>query len=279
EARRGAGGGAELVRGAARPNLRRVRGDRARGGVGGRVRVYRVGPGRSRRRAGRRRGAWGDEGRGVREGRRQRVHGRRRVRAGFRGEHPRRGGRSALLRHRDQPRRAHGEPARARGAHEHALPVHHQALVRRRRGPEPADPVRGGHGDVPRGHGGGVRREPVRGLSAVQEVGGRLFLHPASRRPPRGRRHLLRPCRRRFPRGAEARAVDGGSVPGRVRPDRAATDGAALDRGGQGAAARMARALRGVQPAVRPGNAVRVEDGRQCRRHPDEPAAGGDVGL
>jgi coproporphyrinogen III oxidase len=40
--------------------------------------------------------------------------------------HPRRRGRPELLRHRHQPRRAHGQPARPRGAHEHPLPDHHR---------------------------------------------------------------------------------------------------------------------------------------------------------
>jgi coproporphyrinogen III oxidase len=57
----------------------------------------------------------------------------------FRQDDPRRGRGSRLLRHRHQPGRAHGQPACAGGAYEHALPVHHQALVRRRRGPQPAD--------------------------------------------------------------------------------------------------------------------------------------------
>ena len=59
---------------------------------------------------------------------------------GIRAEHPRRRGRPELLRHRDQPRRAHGQPARSRGPHEHPLPDHDQALVRRRRRPQPAIP-------------------------------------------------------------------------------------------------------------------------------------------
>jgi coproporphyrinogen III oxidase len=51
----------------------------------------------------------------------------------------------ASLRHRDQPGRAHGQPARARGAYEHALPDHDQALVRRRRRSQPAAADRGGY--------------------------------------------------------------------------------------------------------------------------------------
>ena len=59
----------------------------------------------------------------------------------FAASDPRRRRRPALLRHRHQPGRAHGQPARARGAHEHALPDHDQALVRRRRRPQPGDPL------------------------------------------------------------------------------------------------------------------------------------------
>ena len=54
---------------------------------------------------------------------------------------PRRRGRPELLRHRHQPRRPHGQPACPRGAHEHALPDHDEALVRRRRRPQPGDPL------------------------------------------------------------------------------------------------------------------------------------------
>ena len=50
-------------------------------------------------------------------------------------------------------------------------------------------------------------------------------------------------------------------------------------RHGQAHPARMARALRRVQSRLRPGHAVRPEDRRECRCHPDEPAPAGRVGL
>jgi coproporphyrinogen III oxidase len=53
----------------------------------------------------------------------------------------RRGGGPALLRHRHQPGRAHGQSARAGRAHEHAVPGDDQALVRRRRRSQPAPPL------------------------------------------------------------------------------------------------------------------------------------------
>ena len=46
----------------------------------------------------------------------------------------RRGG-PELLRHRHQPGRSHGQPARPRGPYEHAVPDDDSALVRRWRGP------------------------------------------------------------------------------------------------------------------------------------------------
>ena len=59
----------------------------------------------------------------------------------------------------------------------------------------------------------------------------------------------------------------------------AAADGDAVRRGGPGPAARMARPLCRVQPDLRPRHPVRAEDRRQCRRHPDEPAAAGDLDM
>ena len=76
-------------------------------------------------------------GQGVREGRGQRLDRRRPVLARIREEHPGRRGRPELLRDRNQPRRAHGQPARPRRPHEHPLPDHDEALVRRRRRPQP----------------------------------------------------------------------------------------------------------------------------------------------
>ena len=57
--------------------------------------------------------------------------------------------RRALQRLRDLARRAHGQSLRAGGAHEPALPRHQPRLVRRRLGPHPDFPVRGGHGRLP----------------------------------------------------------------------------------------------------------------------------------
>src|SRR6185369_15918371 len=67
--RRPATGGARLVRSPARPDLRGVRGDRARGRVRCVLRLHAVGAHRSERRTGRRRGARPNDRRGVREGR------------------------------------------------------------------------------------------------------------------------------------------------------------------------------------------------------------------
>src|SRR5690606_22588653 len=51
------------------------------------------------------------------------------------------------------------------------------------------------------------------------------------------------------------------------------------DGGGKGSPARMAGPLRRVQPRLRPRHPVRPQDRRQYRRHPDEPAARGEVEL
>ena len=59
----------------------------------------------------------------------------------IRADDPRRGRGPALLRDRHQPGRAYGQSARAGRPYEHALPVHAQALVRRRRRPQSADPL------------------------------------------------------------------------------------------------------------------------------------------
>ena len=81
-----------------------------------------------------------------------------------------------LLRHRHQPGRPHGQPARARGAHEHPLPDDHQALVRRRRGSQPGDPLSGGHRRLPRPAARRLRGARSDLLSALLEMGGGLFL-------------------------------------------------------------------------------------------------------
>ena len=77
---------------------------------------------RGRRLARRRRRARADDRQGVREGRGQRLDRRRQLLARIRRVDPRRRGRPALLRHRDQPGRAHGQSARPRGPYEHPLP-------------------------------------------------------------------------------------------------------------------------------------------------------------
>ena len=120
-----------VVRGAARPDLRRLRGDRGRAGR----RAVRRPAARPLRAQGdaaggrggrRRRGDGGDaRGAGLREGGGQRLDGLRAARRagaaepdGAQGD-PRARRRSAVLGERDQPRRAHALAADPGGAHEH----------------------------------------------------------------------------------------------------------------------------------------------------------------
>ena len=262
----------------ARPHLRRVRGDRARGRLRRRLRLHAVGAHRRQRRAGRRRRPRPDDRQGVREGRGQRLDRRRPASAPeFAKSDPRRRGRPELLRHRHQPRRAHGQPARPRGPHEHPLPDHDEALVRRRRRPQPGDPLRRGHRGLPRPPARRLRRPRPDLLSALFQMGRRIFLASPPRRRARRRRHLLRPSRRPFRRPFRLHPRRRRSVPRHLPAARPQADGHALHRRGHGAPARLPRPLRRVQPALRPRHPVRPQDRRQHRRHPDEPAAAGEV--
>ena len=191
-----------------------------------------------------------------------------------------------LLRHRDQPGRAHGQSARPRRPHEHALPA-----SRRSAGSAAARIS--------------IRRSPMRRIRPTSTPG---CAPPAPR--------TTRPITARFSKWAEDyffiphRGVHRGvggifydhlecAAPGhgatfeenfaftrdvgeafldvfpRLVRRRMATP---FDRGGPGDAARMARPLCRVQPDLRPRHPVRPQDRRQCRRDPDEPAAAGDLG-
>jgi hypothetical protein len=119
----------------------------------------------------------------------------------------------------------------------------------------------------------------MKALPAVQGVGRDLFLHPAPEGQPRRRRHLLRSSGRRFRDQLRLHAGRWRGVSRCVSADRATADEYAVRCCRRSADARMAGALCGVQPGVRPRHAVRAEDGRQHRRDPDEPAAARDVVL
>ena len=197
-ARRPATGRARLVRIAARPDLRRIRGDRARSRQRRALRLYRPGTATIPTAA-----PGGGGVRGVMKGKVfekvgvnvSTVGGA--LQRGIRQHHPRRRGGPALLRHRHQPGRAHGQSARARGAYEHA------ASWRRPSAGSAAAPTSTRRSPMTR-----TRPISTRALRAacaahdptyyraLQQMGGGLFLHPASRRPARRRRHLLRSSRR-----------------------------------------------------------------------------------
>src|SRR5262249_46862848 len=105
-----------------------------------------------------------------------------------------------------------------------------------------------------------------------------LLGRPPRRGPGRGG-HLLR----------EHRAATGGGV--RLRPglraglssglpaDRPAATGAALDAGAEALAATAPWTVRGVQPGLRPGHALRPADEGAGGEHPRLDASGGSVGV
>src|SRR3546814_120696 len=142
-----------------------------------------------------------------------------------------------------------------------------------------SDPLCGGYRRFPRRDEGRVRRARFRSLSTLQEVGGRVFLHPPPQGAARRRRHLLRSSRRGFRRKFRLHQSRGARLSRYLPRDRAPPHGAGVDRRGQGAPARMARALRRIQPRLRSRHAVRAQDRRQYRRDPDEPAPARDMGL
>ncbi|CAA9527437.1 MAG: Coproporphyrinogen III oxidase, aerobic, partial [uncultured Sphingomonas sp.] len=270
--RRTAASRPHLVRGSARPHLRRIRSDRTGGGVGRRLHLHPLGAHGRVGRARRRRRARSADGSGVREGRGQRLHRRRPLLARVRAFHPRRRGGPALLCHRHQPGGAHGQSARARRPHEHPLLDDDPALVRRRRGPQSRDPLPGGHRRLSRGAQARLRPARPRALPPLRQVGGGLFLAaPPGRRAGR-RRHLLRPAGGRVRRQFRLHPGGRGSLPGGVPAARAAPHGPAVRRSRPRPPARVPRPLRRVQPPLRPRHAVRAQDRRQRRRHPDEPA-------
>ena len=196
------GAGARLVRDAARPHLRqpsrrsRTSCRRPAPRPAPRpLRAHRLGPARGRRRR-----HVGDARAGLREGRRQRLDRLRRIQPGVPPADPRRRGRPALLRHRHLAGRAPAQPARAGGAHEHALHRHHQRLVRRRRRPDAHVPRQrrgqGGRGDLPRRLQGRLRQARPDLLPALQAMVRRILLPAPPQRAARPRRHLLRLARR-----------------------------------------------------------------------------------
>ena len=98
---------------------------------------------------------------------------------------------------------------------------------------------------------GGIFYDYLDAVAGAGRLGGGVRVHAGRR--PRLSRHL----------------------PGAGTPQRHA----ALERGRSRGAARAARALRGVQPALRPRHDLRPEDGRQRRQHPVLDAASGEMAV
>ena len=198
-ARRRAAGGARLVRIAARPDLRRVRGDRARGGQRRALRLHRPGTASDPDGAPGGGGVRGrDEGQGVREGRGQRLDRRRRASA-------RNSPRPSTAPARTRSFFATGISLVAHMANPHVPAVHMNtrflATTKRWFGGgadlNPPIPYEEDTADFhARLRAACAAHDPTY-YDALHEMGGRLFLHPPSRRPSRRRRHLLRSSRRR----------------------------------------------------------------------------------
>ncbi len=163
------------------------------------------------------------------------------------------------------------EPARADGAHQHALRRDHTAVVRRRGGPHAdarpaARPGPPGHDRLPRGVSRRLRAAPGRRLRPRQGVVRRLFLTAPPRRDARHRRRLHRLSgERRLGRRPRPHQGHRHHLHGRLRRHRPAHHERALDRGRPRGAAGPPRPLRGVQPPLRSRHAVRPEDRRQRR--------------
>ena len=111
-----------------------------------------------------------------------------------------------------------------------------QALVRRRRRPQPGDPLRGGHRGLPRPPARRLRRPRPDFLSALFQMGRGIFLAPPPRRPARRRRHFLRPSRRPFRRPFRLHPRRRRGVPRHFPAAGPQADGHAVRRGGHGSA-------------------------------------------
>nr|CAI0338695.1 Coproporphyrinogen III oxidase, aerobic [Rhizobiaceae bacterium] len=281
-----------LVRAAARRDLRQLRGDRGR--PAGAALRHAARPlrrqGLAARGGRRRRRTHVDDGRPrLREGRRAHVHRPRRILAGVPRPDPRRQRGPALLGLRHLAHRPSGEPQRARRAHEHAHGRDHQPLVRRRGGPDAGarPPPRDGrprHHALPQGDGDRLQPPSRRRPPEIQGMVRRLFLPQAPGRTARHRRHLLRLAAfaggtRRLGRRLRLHA---GCRPGLrhgLSEDRARELQQGLDGRGPRRAARAARPLCRVQPALRPRHHLRPQDRRQCRIDPLLAAPGGALAL
>ena len=159
---------------------------------------------------------------------------------------------------------APAQPVRAHGAHERAH-VRRAArgpgageLVRRRHGPDAVLRRRGGRGALPPQlprRAGALRRRQVPALQAVVR---RVLLPQAPQRAARHRRRVLRRLRRT---GLRAQLRDDARrrrrLPAGLPADRAAPPRHALRRARARLPGLPARALRRVQPGVRPRHAVR----------------------
>ena len=191
----------------------------------------------------------------------------------------------AVLGERHQPGGAHAKPARAGGALQHADAGHHQGLVRRRRRPD-ADAARCAGGD------GGCGRFPRRVQGRLRPARSRLL--SASSRPGATATSSCRTATSRAAPAASSTTTTSAATPTPISPSRAMSGWRSSTRSRASCAGGWrepwtaeerehqlvaARPLRGIQPDPRPRHAVRPEDRRQRRGHPDEPAARGEVAV
>ncbi len=253
----------------------------------GPIRAHALEPHRPLRRTRRRRHDVDDEGPRVREGRRSRLDRIRRIRARIPQGNSRRRGRSAVLGVRHLADRSSAEPARAGGAHEHALRGDDQGLVRRRRRSD------AGAGSAPHAgrsrHDRVSRRDETRRATCMRAVAPYDkykrwcddYFYLKHRKEMRGIGGIFYDYLDSGDWDADfAFTQEVGRAFAKIYPELVSQEFRhALERGRARAAAGAARPLRRVQPALRPRHHLRPAHRRQCRLDPVLAAAAGEVAV